>query len=80
MSKGIVKEIDKGFYEEARQKNIHPLTMLTQLVNPEPPEIEKIAERMLARCGWKWAGAECERVARSSLAVAMKEPRLAWMW
>src|SRR6266446_3030821 len=31
MSKGIVKDIDKGFYEEARQKNIHPLTMLTQL-------------------------------------------------
>ncbi len=60
MSKGIVKEIDKGFYEEARQKNIHPLTMLTQLVNPEPPEIEKIAERMLARCGWKWAGTPYE--------------------
>jgi len=60
MSKGIVKDIDKGFYEEARQKNIHPLTMLTQLVNPEPPEIEKIAERMLARCGWKWAGTPYE--------------------
>jgi hypothetical protein len=58
--KGIVKDIDKGFYEEARQKNIHPLTYLTQLVNPEPPEIDKVAERMLARCGWKWAGTPYE--------------------
>src|SRR5437867_3083203 len=39
MSKGIVKDIDKGFYQEAREKGIHPLTYLTQLVNPEPPEI-----------------------------------------
>jgi hypothetical protein len=58
--KGIVKDIDKGFYEEARQKNVHPLTLLTQLVNPEPPEIDRIAERMLARCGWKWAGTPYE--------------------
>jgi hypothetical protein len=58
--KGIVKDIDKGFYQEAREKGIHPLTYLTQLVNPEPPEIDRIAERMLARCGWNAKGTPYE--------------------
>jgi hypothetical protein len=47
----MIKEIDKGFYSEARQKGLHPLSYLTQLVNPEPPEVDAIAGRMLARVG-----------------------------
>jgi hypothetical protein len=58
--KGIVKDIDKGFYQEAREKGVHPLTYLTQLVNPEPPEIDRIAERMLGRCGWNAKGTPYE--------------------
>ena len=38
--KGIV-DIDKGFYQEARQKGKPPLTYLTDMVRPEAPEIEQ---------------------------------------
>lgn len=47
--KGIVKDLDKGFYEEARQQGKHPLTLLTELVKPEPPEIAAIEKRWTAR-------------------------------
>jgi hypothetical protein len=64
MSKGIVRDIDKGFYQEAREKGVHPLNYLTQLVSPEPPEIDKIAERMLSRCGWNARGTSYEERVR----------------
>jgi len=48
MGKGIVS-IDKGFYHEARQKKVSPLTYLTEKVSPEPPEVEKVAQRCLRR-------------------------------
>jgi hypothetical protein len=50
--KGIV-EIDKGFYQTARAKGLSPLTYLTELVAPEPPEIEKVYQRVLERFGQK---------------------------
>lgn len=48
MQKGIVS-LDKGFYHEARAKGIAPLTYLTDLVGPEPPEVEAVARRCLRR-------------------------------
>jgi hypothetical protein len=48
MSKGIVS-LDKGFYHEARAKGIAPLTYLTDLVKPEPPEIAAVESRVFAR-------------------------------
>ena len=47
--KGIVKELDRGFYEEARRQEKHPLALLTELVNPEPPEIEAVERRLSAK-------------------------------
>lgn len=48
MSKGIVS-LDKGFYHEARARGVAPLTYLTDLVRPEPPEIAAVEARVLAR-------------------------------
>jgi hypothetical protein len=48
MGKGIVS-LDKGFYHEARMRGKSPLSYLTELVSPEPPEIEGTAQRILAR-------------------------------
>lgn len=50
MGKGIVS-LDKGFYHDARSKGVRPLTMLTDLVRPEEPEIERLAQRCLLRFG-----------------------------
>ncbi len=47
--KGIVKDLDKGFYFEARRKGLSPLTHLTDLVAPEPAEVEASAQRCLKR-------------------------------
>ncbi len=47
--KGIVKDLDKGFYEEARRQQKHPLALLTDLVAPEPPEIAAIESRLRSR-------------------------------
>lgn len=47
--KGIVKDLDRGFYEEARRQEKHPLALLTELVNPEPPEIEAVEKRLQAK-------------------------------
>jgi hypothetical protein len=44
--KGIVKDLDKGFYQEARKQNVHPLELLTALVKPEPDEVKPIADRL----------------------------------
>lgn len=49
MPKGIVKDLDKGFYDAAREKGLHPLTYLTDLVRPDPPEVEKLAQRLKRR-------------------------------
>lgn len=49
MPKGIVKDLDKGFYDEARKQNLHPLELLTNLVNPEPPEVEEVEVRLAAK-------------------------------
>jgi hypothetical protein len=49
--KGIVKDLDKGFYQEARRQGKHALTLLTEMVNPEPPEVEKIEQRLVGRYG-----------------------------
>lgn len=46
MPKGIVKDLDKGFYEEARRQNVHPLALLTAMVKPEPAEVEPITKRL----------------------------------
>jgi hypothetical protein len=48
-SKGIVKDLDRGFYEEARRQEKHPLALLTELVNPEPPEVEAIERRLATK-------------------------------
>src|ERR1043166_9373998 len=49
--KGIVKDIDKGFYETAREKGVHPLVYLTDLVRPEEPEVREMTARVRARVG-----------------------------
>lgn len=49
MPKGIVKDLDKGFYAEARRNKKNALAYLTEKVNPEPPEIERIEKRLIAR-------------------------------
>lgn len=46
--KGIVKDLDKGFYQEARKQGMHPLELLTALVKPEPDEVKPIAARLSA--------------------------------
>jgi hypothetical protein len=49
MPRGIVKDLDKGFYDVARQQNLHPLTYLTDLVKPEPPEVQAVEARVRQR-------------------------------
>jgi hypothetical protein len=46
--KGIVS-LDKGFYHEARAKGVPPLTYLTDLVRPEPPEVAAVEARVFRR-------------------------------
>jgi hypothetical protein len=47
--KGIIKDLDKGFYHEARREKKHALAYLTEKVNPEPPEVERIEKRLIGR-------------------------------
>ena len=54
--KGIVKDLDRGFYEEARRQGKHPLALLTELVNPEPPEIAAVEKRLAGRFPQMTAG------------------------
>ncbi len=49
--KGIIKDLDKGFYLDAARKGVRPLTHLTDMVRPEAPEVEKNVERCLRRFG-----------------------------
>jgi hypothetical protein len=49
MAKGIIKDLDKGFYDAAREKGLHPLTYLTDLVRPEPPEVKAVEGRVRQR-------------------------------
>jgi hypothetical protein len=53
--KGIVSLV-KGFYSEARSRGSAPLTFLTDLVKPEPPEVERVTQRCLRRFGQKEDG------------------------
>jgi hypothetical protein len=46
MNKSFIASIDKGFYQEAKTKGIHALDYLTQQVKAEPPEIQKVADRL----------------------------------
>lgn len=45
--KEFVKNVDKGFYPEARKQSLTPLQFLAEEVAPEPPEVEKVYERKL---------------------------------
>lgn len=54
--KTLTKEIDKGFYQEAKDQKVHPLTLLTQQVAPEPPEIDKIHDRLRGKYRWEVKG------------------------
>jgi hypothetical protein len=76
MANGIVS-LDKGFYQEARSKGLPPLTYLTELVNPEPPEIEAVAQRCLARFGQRDDGtARARRVRQYAYDIAGLEKEL----
>jgi hypothetical protein len=47
--KGIVKDLDRGFYHEARGKNVTALSYLAQMINPEPDEVKPIREQLYDR-------------------------------
>jgi hypothetical protein len=47
-AKNLVKNLDRGFYHEARQKGMTPLEFLAREVALEPPEVEPVAKRKLA--------------------------------
>jgi hypothetical protein len=76
--KGIIKDLDRGFYEEARRQEKHPLALLTELVNPEPPEIEAIERRLSAKFPALSAGSPlAQNVADWAFMVAGLEKELA---
>jgi hypothetical protein len=75
MPKGIVKDLDKGFYEEARRQNVHPLSLLTALVKPEPDEVTPIAARLSEQL---IGGGLSERIVKGPLAGRIGE--LAWQF
>jgi hypothetical protein len=60
MKKTLARQIDKGFYEEARDRGRHALAYLTEVVAPEPPEWEKIADRLKHRYRFKVDGTPLE--------------------
>lgn len=74
---GIVKDLDRGFYEEARRQEKHPLAYLTELVNPEPPEVEAIERRLSAKFPAMAAGSPlAQNVADWAFMVAGLEKEL----
>jgi HK97 family phage major capsid protein len=60
LKRTIARNIDKGFYQEARERGKHALTYLTEQVSPEPPEWEKIADRLKRRYRFKVDGSPLE--------------------
>lgn len=44
--KGIITDLDKGFYEDCRQKHLDPLTQMTRIIKPEPAEIADTRRRL----------------------------------
>ncbi len=49
--KSFIKNIDKGFYDEARRKGVHALELLRQGVRPEEPEVLACFKRIAPRYG-----------------------------
>lgn len=47
--KKVLSNIDKGFYPAAKQKNVDALVYLTDLIAPEPPQIDAIRDRLVKR-------------------------------
>lgn len=43
----FLKNVDKGFYQDARKGGLTPLQALAAHVEPEPPEVEKVYHRKL---------------------------------
>lgn len=49
--KGIIKDLDRGFYEQARAENRNPLALMTDLIAPEPDQLAAVKGQVLHRWG-----------------------------
>lgn len=47
----FIKNVDKGFYHDARKAGVTPLQFMAEQVRPEDPEIEKVYQRKLKTLG-----------------------------
>ncbi len=47
--KKVLSNIDKGFYPAAKAKGTNALAYLTDLIAPEPPQVDQVRDRLLRR-------------------------------
>lgn len=47
----VLKNLDKGFYQDAQRSGVSALTFLTDQMKPEPPEVDTVEKRLTARFG-----------------------------